>query len=87
MYPQRQCWDRGQLLALCPGGGESDTGQASSDDISAEWVLEQSHREVGYGAVRLICKKGLGSEAKHTLVRYLTPYLRQVFEVFCASVS
>ena len=38
-------------------------------------------------AVRLICKKGSGSEAKHALLQYLTPYLRQVFEVFCASVS
>lgn len=50
MYPQRQCWDRGQLLALCPRGGESDTGQASSDDVSVEWVLEQSQQEAGYGA-------------------------------------
>lgn len=49
MYPQRQCWGRGQLLALCPRGGESDTGQASSDDVSVEWVLE-SQQEAGYGA-------------------------------------
>lgn len=38
-------------------------------------------------AVRLSRKKGLGSEVKHALLRYLTPYLRQVFEAFCASVS
>ena len=50
MYPQRQGWDRGQLLALCPRRGESDIGQASSDDLSAEWVLEQNQREVDYGA-------------------------------------